>query len=134
MPSRFYRILCRITAVWRKPTPVGNVLYDAAGVQIGNIDVIRWTATHLRVAGWVADDRGADGSRTRVALCTGLGQVSATPGLPRPDVVATRGGGMARSDVGFDLTIPRDAGQARLVLSLGAARQIIQPLPLHPVP
>jgi hypothetical protein len=96
----------------------GNMLYDAAGLQIGNIDLIQRSPTHLRVAGWV--------SAVQVTLRLGQGQVSASPTLLRPDVAAAFGTSAA---AGFDLTMPRDAGPTQLILALSDGQQIIQPLP-----
>lgn len=119
MVSRFGKALGRIAALWRKAGLTGNVLCDASGVQIGNIDVIQISATHLRVAGWVA--------APHVTLRVGQGQVNAAPTLTRPDVAAAFG---ITAAAGFDLTMPRDAGQAQLIIALSDAQHIIQPLPV----
>lgn len=86
-------------------------------MQIGNIDLIQSNATHLRVAGWVI--------APRVTLRMGQGQVNAAPTLTRPDVAAAFGISAA---AGFDLTMPRDAGQAQLIIALSDTQHIIQPL------
>ena len=112
----------RYVASHLRVSGAGNPLYDAAGAQIGNLDLIEVLGDRLRIAGWA--------QAAQVTLRCSDGLASARPQLLRQDVADAFGVNPA---VGFDLQVMLDPRPARLIVTLagrvgGEGQHIIQPL------
>ena len=116
---RLRALFGRYAAHHLRASVAGNPLYDAQGVQIGNLDLIAVQGDRLRIKGWAV--------ATQVALHCGDGRASTQPRLLRQDVADAFGVNPA---VGFDLQVMHDLHPARMIVTLGDGQHIIQPLPL----
>ncbi len=95
MIRRLARLHARYEATHLDLSAPGQPILDGTGAQAGHVDVVRFRAGRLRVAGWVQAER--------VRLVHGGCEDSGYPHLRRPDV-ATRLG--LPETLGFELSVP----------------------------